>query len=96
MYNNVGISDTGQSCRGDVFDLPCRDLRLHSVQTILNLAQGGLFIYSYGQLMAPWKLSQQKHNGANYQVLGDSGAEGMRRRVGKVPYPLQKIEMFID
>lgn len=53
--------------------------------------------------MAPLKLSQQKCTGANYQVLGDSGAEagpeGKEEEAGKVgtdPPPLQKMEMFID
>lgn len=37
--------------------------------------------------MAPLELSQQKHTGANYQVLGDSGAEagpeGKEEEAGK-------------
>lgn len=40
-----------------------------------ELGRGVLFICSDGQLTAPLELSQQKHTGANEQVLGDTGAE---------------------
>lgn len=45
------------------------------MQTILILAPRVLFIYSNGQLTVLLQLPRQKHGGANYQVLGDAGAE---------------------
>lgn len=40
-----------------------------------ELGRGVLFTCSDGQLMAPLELAQQKHTGANEQVLGDTGVE---------------------
>lgn len=63
-----------------------------------ELGRGVLFICSDGQLMAPLELAQQKHTGANEQVLEDNGAElglqGVGWEWGRAPQPLQRMEMF--